>query len=122
PAAPQIPEKTFTITDYGAVRDGKTINTDAITKAIAACKSAGGGVVVVPAGQFLTGPIDFISHMNLRIDEGATLVLSDSPEAFVVNGSRHRNAIVADKCTDIAITGKGTIDGQGNRWWVEFRK
>ncbi len=122
PARPQIPDKQFSITDYGAVGDGKTINTDAIKKAIDACKSAGGGIVVVPAGRFLTGPIDLVSKMNLRVDEGAALVLVDDFDAFPIAGNRHRNAIVGSKLSDIAITGKGTIDGQGEKWWVEFRK
>src|SRR4051794_25710691 len=63
---PQIPDRTFAITDYGAKPDGATMNTAAIAKAIAACKAAGGGVVVVPAGKFLTGPLTLASKMDLR--------------------------------------------------------
>jgi polygalacturonase len=119
---PEIPQRTFPITDFGAVGDGATLNTDAIVKTIAACKQAGGGIVVVPAGKFLTGPFDLASRMNLQIDEGATIVLTDSPDAFLIAGNRHRHGISADGSTDLAITGKGTIDGQGAKWWEAFRK
>src|SRR4051794_31081110 len=78
---PQIPDKTFTITDYGAAGDGKTMNTEAIAKAIAACKDAGGGAVEIPPGNFLTGPFKLVSKMELRLQEGATLRFTDSPDA-----------------------------------------
>src|SRR5207302_4189653 len=57
PQAPKIPARTFKLTDYGGVGDGKTMNTEAFAKAIDACKKAGGGSVVVPPGTYLTGPI-----------------------------------------------------------------
>src|SRR5215211_678805 len=60
PQAPKIPNKTFKVTDYGGVGDGKTMNTEAFAKAIDACKKAGGGKVIVPAGRFVTGPIKLI--------------------------------------------------------------
>jgi polygalacturonase len=120
--APNIPKKTFSISDHGAVGDGKTLNTDAITKTIQACRDAGGGVVIVPAGQFFAGPFDMVSKMNLRIDEGATLIFTDDPDAYPITDNRHRMCIAASKCTDIAITGKGTIDGSGAKWWQAFLK
>src|SRR5262245_8800793 len=90
PARPQVPDKTFAISDYGAVGDGKTLATDAITKAIAACRDAGGGVVVVPAGKYLTAPFDLVSKVELRIEEGATLLLTDDPAAYPIEDNRHR--------------------------------
>src|SRR6476661_4253619 len=75
PAMPDIPDKTFTITDYGAKPDGTTDSTDAVKKAIAAAKEAGGGKVVVPAGKFLTGPFTLISKLDLHLEKGATLLL-----------------------------------------------
>ena len=119
---PQIPQRTFRITDFGAAGDGATMNTDAIAKTIAACKQAGGGVVLVPAGKFLTGPFDLASKMNLHLEEGATLLLTDSPDAYPITNNRHRHGITADGCSDLAITGKGTIDGNGAKWWEAFRK
>src|SRR4051794_19779627 len=65
PQPPAISQRTFTITDFGAVGDGTAINTDAFRAAIQACGRAGGGRVVVPAGTFLTGPIELASHTAL---------------------------------------------------------
>src|SRR5262245_6190990 len=70
--APTFANRDFKITDYGAVADGKTDNTEAIRKAIAACNSAGGGRVVVTPGVFLTGGIHLKSRVNLHVTEGAT--------------------------------------------------
>ena len=123
PALPVIGEKTFNVTEHGAVGDGKTLNTDAIAKAIKACVDGGGGIVVVPAGKFLSGPIQLASKVNLRIDEGATLIFTDAAEAYPIDDdNRHQMMLSAKKCEDVAITGKGTIDGQGARWWEEFLK
>ena len=119
-ARPQIPDRAFVISEYGAHGDGTTSSTDAISKTIAACRAAGGGTVVIPAGKFLTGPIKLASKINLRVD--GTLLLTDAAEAYPVASNRHVHAISAENCTDIAITGKGTIDGQGEKWWVAFRK
>src|SRR5207237_1066790 len=96
--------------------------TDAITKSITACTAAGGGTVVVPAGKFLTGPFELASRINLRVDDGATLLFTDNFDAYPIKSNRHRVAITASGCTDVAVTGRGTIDGQGEKWWVEFRK
>src|SRR5262245_48273907 len=71
--APVFANRDFKIIDYGAVADGRTDNTDAIRKAIAACNAAGGGRVVVTPGVFLTGAIHLKSNVNLHIAEGATL-------------------------------------------------
>jgi polygalacturonase len=122
PPLPQIQSQTFKITDHGANGDGSTLNTDAITKTITACKSAGGGTIVIPAGRFLSGPFELFSKMNLHLDDGATLIFTDSPDAYPIQEKRHRHAIWADQCTDISITGKGVIDGQGGKWWEKYRK
>src|SRR5919109_730282 len=71
--APTFPNRDFIITDYGAVAGAQADCTEAIRKAIAACNSAGGGRVVVPAGVFLTGAVHLKSNVNLHISEGATL-------------------------------------------------
>lgn len=62
---PEIPEKRFVITEYGAVPNGKESNTKAIAAAIEAASRAGGGTVVIPAGVWLTGPIELKSNINL---------------------------------------------------------
>ena len=72
-APPEIPAHIFRLTDYGAVGDGKTINTAAFAKAIAAVSAAGGGQLIVPKGEFLTGPITLASHLELHLEAGAKI-------------------------------------------------
>src|SRR6185312_5612314 len=67
-AEPVFKTTTYNIKDYGAVGDGQTLNTEAFEKAINACSSAGGGVVLVPPGLWLTGPINLKSNVNLHTD------------------------------------------------------
>ncbi|MCH5307227.1 MAG: glycoside hydrolase family 88 protein [Prevotella sp.] len=126
---PQFANREFPITKYGA----KTTNTaaknqKAINKAIDACSKKGGGRVVVPAGQkFLTAAITLKSHVNLVIEEGAVLEFVFEPELYPIVPTRWEGVdcwnlqpcIYAYQQTDIAITGKGTIDGGGSRetWW-----
>jgi polygalacturonase len=119
-AKPQIPERIFNLTDFGAVGDGKTLNTASINKAIAACTQAGGGTVEVPVGKFLTGPFALTSNLNLHLDTGATILLSDRRSDFKPTEDGFENCITAQDCHDIAVTGSGTIDGQGQSWWTEF--
>ena len=126
---PQFAQRDFVITKYGA----KTTNTaaknqKAINKAILACSKKGGGRVIVPAGQhFLTAAIELKSHVNLVVEEGAVLEFAFEPELYPVVPTRWEGVdcwnlsplIYAYQQTDIAITGKGTIDGGGSRetWW-----
>src|SRR5882672_1699420 len=67
PALPVIPHRTLTLTDFGAVGDGQTMNTEAFTKAIAAVDKAGGGQLVVPKGVFVTGPFKLCSSLDLHL-------------------------------------------------------
>jgi len=116
PTLPTIPDKTFNAGDYGAVGDNKTDNTKAIQEAIHAAVNAGGGKVVVPTGIYLCGPLQFSSNLNLQIDSAAILRLLpiDRYPGGTVDGT---SFISGTKLHDIAITGKGTIDGQGSPWW-----
>ena len=126
---PQFGEREFLITKYGA-KPTKTAakNQKAINKAIDACSKAGGGRVVVPAGQhFLTGAITLKSHVNLVVEEGAVLEFAFEPQLYPTVPTRWEGVdcwnlqpcIYAYQQTDIAITGKGTIDGGGSKetWW-----
>jgi len=72
-ALPVIPDATFKLTDFGAVGDGRTFNTDAFTKAVAAVAKAGGGHLIVPAGTFLTKSFAMTSHMDLHLERGAII-------------------------------------------------
>jgi polygalacturonase len=119
-AKPTIPDHTFKITDYGAIADGRTLNSPAIQKAIDACTAAGGGTVVIPAGRFLTAAFTLASNLNLHLDEGADLVMSDKPSDYKIVHGSFENCISAANCHDLAITGTGTIDGQGEYFWRNF--
>jgi len=132
---PTIPDRAFKITDYGAVADGKTLNTDALVKTIAACQAAGGGKVVVPAGEFLSGPFDFVSKMALHLEKDAVLRFSDKIALYELPGVAQRAdegtdgvsgslkaPITGKNLTDIAVTGHGTIDGNGKAWWPRSGK
>lgn len=119
---PSIPNATFKVEAYGAVGDGKTPSTHALQKAIDACSAAGGGTVLLTKGRFLTGPLKLASNLNLRLDDGATLLISDNTADYKLKKGGFENCIVADQCHDIAITGSGTIDGQGEFWWKHYVK
>ena len=120
PALPVVPDAIYSITNYGALGDGVTTNTAVIQAAIDAASSAGGGTIEVPAGVFLSGPIQLASRINLRIDGGATLRMlpldkypggTADPANFISGAGLH----------DVVISGSGTIDGQGIPWWPYAR-
>lgn len=116
PALPTIPDKVFNIRDFGAVDNGLTDNTLAIQHAIDAADQAGGGRVVVPAGTYLCGPITFCSRLDLQIDSAA--MLRFLPLDRYPGGLKEGIDFIKGKgLHDVAITGKGTIDGQGSPWW-----
>jgi polygalacturonase len=121
-APPEIPDRSFPITDYGAVADSPAPATDALRKCIEAAAKAGGGIVRVPAGRFLTGPFALASRINLHLEKGATLLLINDVATYPKSGKGYADWITADKCQDVAITGEGTIDGQGQPWWDRYRK
>ena len=117
----------YIITDYNAVGDGSTINTTAIQNAIDDCYENGGGVVVFPAGKFLTGSLDLKSNVELHLSPGAVLLGSTNindyskrvPELKSYNDIFLEYALIyAEKQTNIAITGSGTIDGQGSKFVI----
>ncbi len=126
--APAIPGREFSIVDFGAAADGKTDSTEAIRKAIAACVQSGGGRVLVPAGEFLTGPIHLKSKVNLHLDGGATLKFTTDAKAYLpavrtrfegMECWNYSPLIYAYEQENIAITGDGVLDGQASdeNWW-----
>lgn len=123
---PFFQDMVFPITDYGATGDGVAKNTQAIGAAIDACAKAGGGVVLVPAGTWLTGAIHLQSNVNLRLAEGAVLRFSDNPDDYLpvvftrwagFECYNYSPLIYARDCENIAVTGPGTIEGNGRSWW-----
>ena len=121
PALPVIPDKTFSVADYGAVGDGKTLNTAALQKAIEAVTQAGGGTLTIPAGRFLTGPLTLASSINLQLAKDAVLLFSDDITTFPSSNKRYQNCLSVGDAHDLEISGEGTIDGQGAAWWKAYR-
>jgi polygalacturonase len=129
---PRFPNKDFRITDYGAVGNGQTDCTEAFSKAISAAHKAGGGRVVVPDGSFLTGAIHLKSNVNLYLSEGAVIKFSVDPQKYLpvvysrfegIECLNYSPLIYAFEQENIAITGKGTLDGQaGNQNWWRWKK
>jgi polygalacturonase len=124
---PQVPARDFDVAKYGAVADNNTDCAAAVQKAIAACNAAGGGRVVVPKGQFLSGAVTLKSNVNLHISDGATLRFSRDASKYPVVLTRYEGQelmnysplIYALDQENIAITGQGTIDGNADcaHWW-----
>lgn len=129
--APTFPGRDFNVTDYGAVADGDTDCRSAITAAIEACATAGGGRVVLEEGDYLVnGPLHLKSNVNLHLAEGATIRFGVNPEDYLPpvlvrwEGTRCYNyspLIYAYQQEDIAITGSGTIDGQTAKFWYLWK-
>lgn len=118
----------LTVTDFGAVGDGQTLNTESIQKAIDEAANKGGGVVIIPKGRFLTGALFFKPGTHLHVSEGGTLLGSDDITNFPIMPSRMEGrsidyfpAVVNAYGVDgFSITGKGTIDGNGLKYWEAF--
>jgi len=101
----------YNILDFGAIGDGQTLNTTAIQKAIDKAHQGGAGVVLIPRGMFLSGSIHLKSNVELRLAEGATLL--GSTRRFDYEKITWHALVLAEGQENIAITGGGTIDGQG---------
>jgi polygalacturonase len=121
---PTFKKDSFNIVKYGAKSDGVFLNTTAINNAINDCNRKGGGIVVIPAGFWLTGPIVLKSNVNLHLQKNALLQFSSDFNQYpLVEGNwegapqmRNQSPISATKATNIAITGFGIVDGNGDAW------
>ncbi len=120
---PVFAEKHYSIKDYAAVSDGKTLNTEAFAKAIDACTKAGGGRVIVPSGVWLTGPIELKSNVDLHLEHGALIQFTtDHTQYPIIKAGTKSNSFTAASpiygydLSNIAITGDGIIDGGGDSW------
>jgi len=135
PAQPEIPARVFNLRDFGAVADGRTPATDAFRRAFTAVAQAGGGTLVVPAGNYFTGPIELCSRLNLHLEAGARLLFSQAVSDYRLETTtaatataaakqevKYRPMVGAHEGHDIIISGAGALDGQGQPWWVLERK
>ena len=129
--SPSFPADTFNIKSFGAsANDTSFLNTKAIAAAILECHNKGGGVVLVPAGQWTTGPITLLSNVNFHISEKAELLFSTDYNQYMpavltswegMDCYNIHPLIYAIDATNIALTGKGVINGQASNevwWWM----
>ena len=125
------PSKVYDARAFGAKGDGKTLDTAAIQRALSECGKAGGGTVRFPAGTYLSQPLTLGNRTTVLLDEGATLLASPDHKHFMkvpgdwlkAGSSGDFIALLSGKdLTDVAITGKGVIDGNGSVWWEEAEK
>jgi len=118
----------FPITSFGAIPDAKTLNTKAIQSAVDACAKQGGGDLIVPKGTFITGSIFLKQGVNLLLEKDAVLKGSQNTNDYPWIDTRIAGLemkwpaalINADGITNLQITGQGTLDGSGERWWREY--
>ncbi len=117
--------RKFPITDFGAVPGDKAKTTAAIAQAITAANAAGAGIVVVPAGEWLTGAIHFKSNVNLRVEKGATLLFSEKPEDYLppvqtswegLECLNYSPLIYGFACENVALTGEGKVQAKLDVW------
>ena len=121
---PKFNNQIFNILDFGAKSAMDFNNRTAIQQAIEKCSQAGGGIVLIPNGYFLSGPIELKSNVNLHLDDNAFLQFTKSKEEYPLiwtnyEGQKRIRAISpisAKNQVNIAITGKGVIDGNGALW------
>jgi unsaturated rhamnogalacturonyl hydrolase len=125
---PVFPDRDCLVTDHGAVAGPDADNTEALRQAIAKCHAAGGGRVVVPPGLFRTGAIHLRSNVNLHVSQGALLQFISDPAKYLplvftrFEGTECMNyspLIYAFEQENVAVTGKGVLDGGGgpDNWW-----
>ncbi|XP_064978175.1 probable polygalacturonase [Musa acuminata AAA Group] len=136
---PMFRPVAFNLTDFGAVGDGETLNTDAFESAVAEIAKLGergGGQLDVPAGLWLTAPFNLTSHMTLFLAEGAVILGVEDERYWPLlpplpsygygrehKGPRYGSLIHGQNLKDVVITGhNGTINGQGQTWWTKYQK
>jgi DNA sulfur modification protein DndE len=126
---PSFPAHSFVITNYGAIGDGHTMNTEAFAKAIKACADGGGGHVVIPAGLWLTGPIELQSNVDLHSERGALILFTGDHTAYPMVRRKDwafvtispidlvpMSPIEGINLRNVALTGEGIFDGAGDTW------
>ena len=128
---PVFPQRDFHITEFGAKTDGETKISEAIQNAITACHDAGGGRVVIPAGNWLTGKIHLKSNVNLHLAKNAVLSFSDDPDDYLpavqtswegMECFNYSPLVYAFDCSNVAITGEGRLEARMGTWQKWFSR
>src|SRR6185503_13851976 len=132
-ARPSFQARRFNIVDFGAIADGTTKNTAGFARAVAAAKQARGGQIVVPAGRWLTGPIQITNDggscdgIDLHVDAGAEILFSTDFADYLpavltrwegMDVMNYSPLVYFRGCKNVALTGEGTLTGQGWVWWL----
>lgn len=121
----------FVITDFGAVQGNKVKTSKAIYDAITAANGAGGGTVLIPAGEWLTGKVHFKSNVNLHLSKDAVLLFDDNPNDYLpavpvswegLECMNYSPLLYAYECKNIAITGEGKIKAKMDQWRMWFSR
>lgn len=119
---PQFPDYRVTITEFGAASSSHALNTEAINEAIRHVHERGGGMVVIPAGLWITGPIELQSNVRLHAERNALILFSPdhslyrNSDSTLTGNHRMQSPIHAYRAENIAITGEGIFDGNGDTW------
>ena len=119
-APPSIPDRTLSVREHGARGDGVADDTAAIQQAIDAAAAAGGGRVVLPAGRYVSRPLALRSRIDLHLEKDAVLVMSERFEDYPQGSNVFLKFLAAEGVEDVRVSGPGTIDGRGQRWWERF--
>ena len=126
---PSFPDRTFNVLDFGADNTGVVLATEAIQSAIDECSNAGGGTVIIPEGLYTTGPITLQSNVRLFTEKNSFIVFSHDLDLYEIYDEWFEG-IPTKRCTsplnargaeNIAITGYGTFNGNGD-WWRPLKK
>jgi len=121
---PVFKNNMVSVSDFGGLGDGYTLNTDAFSKAVSTLSKKGGGQLTVPAGVWFTGPIELMSNINLHLEKGALILFSPDFNLYPLVNTifegletrRCQSPISARNATNVAITGEGSINGSGEAW------
>ncbi|MBR4898707.1 MAG: glycoside hydrolase family 28 protein [Prevotella sp.] len=122
--APVIPDLSVTLTDFGAIGDGKQLCTEAFEKAVTTLSARGGGHLVVPRGVWLTGPVVLKSNIDLHLEKGAVIQFAADENLYPIietsfeglDTRRCQSPLSARGAQNISVTGQGVIDGNGQYW------
>lgn len=121
---PVFPDNQVSITDFGGIPDGVSLNTEAFAKSMDALSQKGGGTLNIPSGVWFTGPIVFQSNINLHLEKSAVILFSPDKDLYPIvktifeglDTRRCQSPISGRNLVNVAITGDGAIDGNGQYW------
>ncbi len=116
-SGPRIPTQEFATADYHLKPDSNKPQTDRIQHVLDICHQAGGGEVVIGPGKYVTGPLTLYSRTNLHLKKGCTLLFTTNPTDYARPPNGYAPCLGATDAHDIALTGHGVLNGQGQPWW-----